>query len=765
MMKPEQMGVALAAVVCMAGQCFAGESSVRAHLADNASTAYLQAGDLRLELTESGKRASADALVFQKFVGDLRLHGGKVVVIENLDGSIARVFDDSTEDLEFRRGQLNVRQDGALQLAEGLLPGAMDFAAEQVWFRRGNEASLAWEVTSSLPDLGVPASPTHYEMVIDAETGDLLSERQIDTKTYAPGSPEAADGVFPRIVINNAIGGAGSRSYAAPFDAVVQIGGCTGTLIAPNVVLSARHCGIGAGSSVRVGTNLASPIFFTTVQSSILPDGFGTLLDGGDVSIHILNSSVPANIAQPMRLIDETTALEGQVAATIGYGLNGLGSTGHQGTSDGRRWGGENTIEIYGRPASANGSNVISTDFDNGSGGANTIPSSSSTPLQFEATTAPGDSGGPILVQLGGEWVIAGVLSGGTTNTSAYGDISWWTGTAIYRSDIEDEGGEFFVDLNSVFTELPISDPFATTSLDTSVWTGNDGTQINTLAINEPSPPNSLNLDGTDSLGSALIDASLLENITVAYAWQRGGNGNPPEANEDLVLEFLDAADNWIEADRQFGGGSDSSFTQESVVLPQAAEHGNLRVRFRATSGDNNADDWFVDDVEVSASLQAPGVFSLSLPINGAEEVSINPFFDWSNSIGATNYTFTIDDDPDFSSPIVETTTSNSFFGGSLNLPQCTEFFWRVVANNPGGQTDASPMSASFTTGANCVSACPGDVDGSGDTNVADISLVVSNLGAGAAGAAGTPGDANGDGVTATNDITFVVGNLGCSNS
>jgi len=126
---------------------------------------------------------------------------------------------------------------------------------------------------------------------------------------------------------------------------------------------------------------------------------------------------------------------------------------GHQFTSDNFRWGGENTIEIYGSPASAGGTNIISTDFDNGSSGANTIPSSSSAPLEFEATTAPGDSGGPVLVQSGGEWVIAGVLSGGTTNTSVYGDISWWTGTAIYRTAIESAGGEFISGLEINFPD------------------------------------------------------------------------------------------------------------------------------------------------------------------------------------------------------------------------------------------------------------------------------------------------------------------------
>ncbi len=73
----------------------------------------------------------------------------------------------------------------------------------------------------------------------------------------------------------------------------------------------------------------------------------------------------------------------------------------------------------------------------------NAISGSDVNPLQFEATTAPGDNGGPILVQVGSEWVIAGVLSGGTTNTSVYGDISWWTGTSIFQSQIEALGGVF----------------------------------------------------------------------------------------------------------------------------------------------------------------------------------------------------------------------------------------------------------------------------------------------------------------------------------
>ncbi|MEM8836350.1 MAG: FG-GAP-like repeat-containing protein [Planctomycetota bacterium] len=60
------------------------------------------------------------------------------------------------------------------------------------------------------------------------------------------------------------------------------------------------------------------------------------------------------------------------------------------------------------------------------------------------------------------------------------------------------------------------------------------------------------------------------------------------------------------------------------------------------------------------------------------------------------------------------------------------------------------------------VGACAGDADGNGLTQTADLTFVISNLGAGAPGASGTPGDVNGDGLTTTDDITFVVSNLGC---
>lgn len=436
---------AIACGILFSSVCSADENSVRQYLAEGDATAYLQQGDFRIEQVETKEAALDGAIVFQKYMNNIRQHGSRVVVFEQFDGFVSDVFDDSSENLRVNFARPALAADLAENFVEANTANVIGSDSELVWFRTGNELVLAWEVTTDVADGGQPGSPTGMETVVDAQTGDILSQRQLDTKTYMPGSPETAAGAFPRIVINNAIGAAGARAYAAPFDAVVEVNfGCSGTLIADNVVLCARHCGTGAGATIIFGDNSnGGGIFSRTVQSSFLPDGQGSLLDGGDVAILTLTQPVPANIAVPMRLIDQTDELEGQLCAMIGYGFNGLGSVGHQNSADGFRWGGENIIDVYGSPAGAGGSNIISTDFDNGTAGANTIGFSSSTPVEFEATTAPGDSGGPVLVQVGSEWVIAGVLSGGTTGNSVFGDISWWTGSAIYRSEIEDRGGEF----------------------------------------------------------------------------------------------------------------------------------------------------------------------------------------------------------------------------------------------------------------------------------------------------------------------------------
>jgi secreted trypsin-like serine protease len=288
-----------------------------------------------------------------------------------------------------------------------------------------------------------------------------LPAAQASTAAYDAmvASGQTQEGIYPRIVIRDNIGQAGSASFAAnvAFAGVVGLGFsggqyCSGVLIAPTTVLSARHCAPVAGEFVRFGTNFASPTFSSNIQSVLFPGGGSAsspLLDGGDVAIVRLATAVPSSIATPFLLSDATTSLVGFSVATIGYGASGIGSTGATVSDDIRR-GGTNVLDRYGAAVtpSANISgtaNIFSTDFDNPAGTSNTLGwlGSSAMATTFEATTASGDSGGPLLIDNGGQWTLVGVLSGGTTSNSVYGDISWWTGVAPFRAQIEAAGGVF----------------------------------------------------------------------------------------------------------------------------------------------------------------------------------------------------------------------------------------------------------------------------------------------------------------------------------
>ena len=634
----------------------ADEISVRQFLAKSETTEYLQQDDFRIERVTNPREIPAGSMVFKKFVNNIRLHGGKVTVFEEADGSIAHVFDDSSEDLKLNFAKPAINSDAAMELVDELTANANGSTAELVWFRLNDELILAWEVTADLIDTGAAASPTGLETVVDASNGQVLSQRQLDSKTYQPGSPEILNGgAYPRIVINNAIGAAGSRAYAAPFDAVVEVAfGCSGTLIADNVVLCARHCGVGAGSTVIFGDNSnGGGDFQRTVQSSILPDGGGSLLDGGDVAILTLTQPVPANIATPMRLIDETNGLEGMLCATLGYGFNGLGSQGHGNSADGFRWGGENIIDVYGSPAASNGSNIISTDFDNGSAGANTIGSSSPTPVEFEATTAPGDSGGPVLVLVGTEWVIAGVLSGGTTNNSVFGDISWWTGTAVYRSQIENSGGEFVGATTVEISELP--DFISTLGGDTldvdvvsemdSVVPGSgmlhvdtgSGFQETPLIVNSPTSYTAV-FPATECLTSVRFYMSfeLSSGATITEPSNAPAEALTVTSADGFLLEFSDSFDTntgWTVSgnatDGQWQRGIPNNGDRGDPVAD--AESTGNGLCYVTDNGNTNAND--NTDVDGGSTILTSPTLNAS---GAADEIAFLSYFRWySNDFGA----------------------------------------------------------------------------------------------------------------------------------
>ena len=102
------------------------------------------------------------------------------------------------------------------------------------------------------------------------------------------------------------------------------------------------------------------------------------------------------------------------------------------------------------------------------------------------------------------------------------------------------------------------------------------------------------------------------------------------------------------------------------------------------------------------------GVPVLLSPSNGSVTADTTPTFDWQDFAGATGYQIQIDNDSDFSSPIVDNNTlSISTFTPASNLSEAT-YYWHVKvkdSNEVWGDwcntwnftVDASPPTASFT--------------------------------------------------------------------
>ncbi|MBD3332877.1 hypothetical protein GF356_08500 [candidate division GN15 bacterium] len=148
---------------------------------------------------------------------------------------------------------------------------------------------------------------------------------------------------------------------------------------------------------------------------------------------------------------------------------------------------------------------------------------------------------------------------------------------------------------------IPVTDQFSSTTVDQGLWVYNTGGTSNEQGLDEPSAPYSLNLDGDptqgDTLITQLIDLSGQANVVLRYFYQRTGDGDSPENNDDLWVQYVDSSGDWQTLDQHLGSGEDmTTFEEVEHTLPLAAMHDEFRIRIycQATSGD--FDDWFIDD-------------------------------------------------------------------------------------------------------------------------------------------------------------------------
>ena len=166
--------------------------------------------------------------------------------------------------------------------------------------------------------------------------------------------------------------------------------------------------------------------------------------------------------------------------------------------------------------------------------------------------------------------------------------------------------------------KLPFWDDFSG-GLDTLKWTFSGTTYTETIGLNAPSI-GMLLFDGVDQNGSPYslqqteqgnadqviskpFDLSTISEIDqnslfINFFWQAGGRGELPDENDQLILQFLNEAGNWVTVWGQFGGISLNReiFTQESIQVTPAFQHENFQFRF-FTQGRLSGpfDSWLVD--------------------------------------------------------------------------------------------------------------------------------------------------------------------------
>ncbi|MEA3211957.1 MAG: fibronectin-binding autotransporter adhesin [Chthoniobacter sp.] len=175
----------------------------------------------------------------------------------------------------------------------------------------------------------------------------------------------------------------------------------TGVAIASDWVLTAKHVVTGGSSATffYAGGNQAGTVFLDAST---------------DLALIHLSSALPSTLS--FITPNQNRSDDNRLVWPVGYGTWGNVSSQPYNSLDGARRAGTNVSDL-------NSTGFLRFDNDNTSASA----------TAFEASTGPGDSGGPLFLQDGNQWFVAGITFGADTsgfiNTDVSARYAWITQT------------------------------------------------------------------------------------------------------------------------------------------------------------------------------------------------------------------------------------------------------------------------------------------------------------------------------------------------
>ncbi|MFO0872557.1 MAG: M12 family metallo-peptidase [Phycisphaerales bacterium] len=178
---------------------------------------------------------------------------------------------------------------------------------------------------------------------------------------------------------------------------------------------------------------------------------------------------------------------------------------------------------------------------------------------------------------------------------------------------------------------VPFLEAWTTAGISTSKWIFNNGGATSTAATNEPSAPNSLNLDATGSglyeddeiRSQVFLLGSVPQTLIFSYFTEHKGVEN----GEKLLVDYFNNAGDWVNINTITSNGVDeANFVQWSHVLPADSKHDGFRIRFRTDVNETN-DDWYIDDIKIDfvpgpANDECTGATTITSPLTAFDNTN-----------------------------------------------------------------------------------------------------------------------------------------------